>query len=170
MTEKPEGLPRRFDEMLSFGGDLPDRKHASFRVTGADLSPGRITAATGLTPDIAYRRGDARPNGTIAQRRGQWSIDSSPPLDKHGNHLEDHLRWLLGRLEPNAAAIRRICEEDGLVSDFYCGYFMGQANSGFEISPEILAGIASLGAILGLDIYTEMVNLELEQWVKRAAP
>lgn len=170
VTEQPHGLPPGLDEMLSFGGDAPDRKHATFRLMGADLDPARINAATGLTPDVAYRRGDTRPNGTIAWRKGHWGIASSPPLDKHGNHLEDHLRWLLVRLEPNAAAIRTICKEDGLAADFYCGYFMGQANSGFEIGLEILAGIASLGATLGVEIYTEMVNLELEHWLKLSSP
>jgi hypothetical protein len=77
---------------------------------------------------------------------------------------------LPNRLAPQTAATRRICEEDGLAADFYCGYFMGQANSGFEISPTTLAGIAALGAVLRLDIYTEMVNLELEHWLKLPKP
>jgi hypothetical protein len=165
MTDQPDGIPP-LDEMLSFGGDSHDHKRASFRVMGADLYPDKITAATGLVPDLAYRRGDLRPNGR-PQRAGMWSLTSTPGVDEGGNHLEDHLRSLLDRLEPRATTIRGICEQDRLTADFYCGYFMGQANSGFVLSPSTLAGVAALGAELGLDIYAEMVELELEHWVKR---
>ena len=155
--------------MLHFGGDAPDRKSAGFRVMGADLDPDRITEATGLLLDHAYRRGDLRHNGQ-PHRAGMWSLDSSRGLDEGGNHLEDHLRWLLDRLAPHSAAIRRICNEDDLAADFYCLYFMGQANSGFVISPATLAEIAALDGELGLDIYAEIAELELEQWVKRPNP
>jgi uncharacterized protein DUF4279 len=148
------------DRMPSFGGDHPDGKYVTFRLMGADLDPDKVTRATGLTPDREHRRGDPKPSGS-PYREGQWSICSSPPLPKTGNGLVDHLRWLIERLGPHAPALRRICEEDELHADFFCGYFMGQANSGFAIDPATLESIAALGADLGIDVYSEQVETEL---------
>jgi Domain of unknown function (DUF4279) len=169
--ESPRDGKPHLGAMLGFGGDRPDHKRVSFRVMGADLDPDRITQATALSPDVAHRRGEPTGHERPSHRReGLWSLCSSPPLPEGGNHLEDHLRWLLDLLLPHAGVLRRICEEDGLRVDFSCGYFMGQANSGFGISPRTLAGIAALGAELGIDIYGEDVEVELEHWLHHADP
>jgi len=163
-TGKPD-----LDRMLSFGGDGPDRMHASFRVMGACLNPEKVTRITGLTPDDAHRRGDPKRHGN-PWREGLWTVCSSPPLPKGGNHLEDHLRWLLDRLEPNASALRHMYAEDGLRADFWCFYSMGRANSSFGITPSTLAGIAAIEAELCLDIYSENAETELEHWLQDAEP
>ncbi len=155
--------------MLSFGGDRPDRKHASVRVIGANLDPDKVTRVTALTPDEAHRRGDPKRRGD-PWREGLWSMCSAPPLAEGGNHLEDHLRWLLDRLEPHASALRSMCAEDGLRVDFWCFYSMGQANSSFGVSPATLAGIARLGAELSLDVYAEHAETELEHRLQDAEP
>jgi hypothetical protein len=172
MMDEPHSDTPDFDRMLSLGGDAPDHKRVSFRIMGAEVDPDKITRATGLTPDFAHRRGEptGKERGPAQWREGQWSLYSSPPLPEDGNHLEDHLRSLLDRLEPHVQALRRICEEDGLRADFSCGYFMGQANSGFGISPGTLAGIAALGADFGVDTYSENVDVELGHWVRDAEP
>jgi hypothetical protein len=155
--------------MLSFGGDGPDRKRATFRVMGPALDPDKITRATGLAPDEAHRRGDPRRRGDPF-REGLWSVRSSPPMPQLGNHLEDHLCWLLDRVEPHAEQLRRICEQDRLRVDFYCGYTMCQTNSGLELTAAMLARIAALGASLGLDIYGANIETELEHWTCQARP
>jgi hypothetical protein len=74
-------------------------------------------------------------------------------LETSGNHLEDHITWLLDQLEPAAHVVRQLCAENGLRADFFCGYFMEQSNSGFELSPRTLERVAALGATLGIDVY-----------------
>ena len=91
-------------------------------------------------------------------------------LPERGNHLEDHLIWLLDQLEPHARAIHGLSAEQGLDSDFWCGYFMGQANSSFGLNARTVARIAALGADLTFDLYAENVEMELETWVKDARP
>jgi len=158
------------DAMLSFGGDTPDRKHASFRLMGDDLDPAAITSALGIKPSMSHRKDDQRKgeSGTRRWRSGLWDLDSEDALAVAGTHLEDHLCWLLDRLDPHAATVRRLIADRGLRADFWCGYFMGQANSSVGSSAGTLERMAALGAALSLDIYAEHVEMELESWVKRA--
>jgi hypothetical protein len=163
------------DAMLSLGGDESDRKHAGFRLMGERLDPDAITHATGLTPHLSHRKGEPRPPSRVGKqpppwRSGIWALDSENVLPRTGNHLEDHLIWLLDRLEPQARTIHRLSAEQGLNSDFWCGYFMGQANSSFGLNARTVARIAALGADLSFDIYGENVEMELETWVKDARP
>jgi hypothetical protein len=162
------------DRLLHFGGDTPDRKHASFRLMGALLDPDAITRATGLTPSICHRKGEPHVGSHGREyapwREGLWCLNSEQELPDSGNHLDDHLTWLLDRLHPQAMALRRLAAEQRLRADLGCGYFMGQSNSGFVVSPRNLARIVELGldASLGFDIYGENVETELELWVKDA--
>jgi hypothetical protein len=159
------------DAMLSFGGEKPDQRRASFRLMGDRLDPDAITRATGLTPDVSHRKGDAH---TSSRGRhfppwpnGLWSLPSEQGLPSTGNLLEDHLTWLLDQLEPHSETLMRLSAEQGLTADFWCGYFMGQSNSSFGLTARTLARIAALGADLALDIYGENVEAELETWVKQ---
>ena len=157
--------------MLGFGGDQPDDKRASFRLMGDRLDPDSITRATGLTPAVAHRKGDLRapsPSGAsyAPWRSGIWCLRSDHGLAETGNHSEDHLTWLLDQLEPHAETLTRLRAEQGLRADIYCGYFMGQANSGFGLTARTVGRIAALGADFGVDIYGENVETELESWVK----
>jgi hypothetical protein len=150
-------------EYTVLGGDAPDHKLASFRLSGDALDPDAITRATGLTPDRAHRKGEQRPASDPQReagrrelppwRSGLWSLNSESALPRTDNHLEDHLNWLLGQLEPVAEVITQLCVDDDLTADFFSGYFMHQSNSGFEFSARTLARIVALGATLGVDIY-----------------
>jgi hypothetical protein len=139
------------------GGNTYDRKRVSFRLRGDRLDPNAITEATGLAPDVAHRKGDPRQaqgqRDLPPWRSGVWSIDSSEALPMEGSHLEHHVTWLLDQIEPSREQLRRLCQEQELVADFYCGFFMNQWNSGVEISAGTLQRIVALGASFGIDIY-----------------
>jgi hypothetical protein len=145
-------------EYIVLGGDAPDRKRASFRLGGDALDPDAITRATGLTPHTAHRKGEARPRrerlGDLPPwRSGVWSVHSEDALPQTDNHLEDHLIWLLDRLDPVRETLRQLRVEQSLTADFFCGYFMHQSNSGVGFSVQTLARIVALDATLGVDIY-----------------
>jgi Domain of unknown function (DUF4279) len=82
-----------------------------------------------------------------------WSIGSSPGVPDEGTHLEDHVTWLLDRLEPRRDQLRRLCAEQALKADFYCGYFLNQSNGGAQLASGTLERIVALGASFGIDIY-----------------
>jgi hypothetical protein len=145
-------------EYVVLGGDAPDRKRASFRLSGDALDPDAITRAIGLTPHATHRKGEARPcreglDDLPPWRSGLWSLHSEDALPQTDNHLEDHLIWLLDRLDPVRDTLRQLRFEQSLTADFFCGYFMHQSNSGFQFSTQTLARIAALDATLGVDIY-----------------
>jgi Domain of unknown function (DUF4279) len=151
---QPQGPPP--GEYWVVGGEAPDVKKASFRLHGDELDPGAVTRATGLTPDSAHRKGDARESKSgrhTTWSRSLWLIDSSYHLPPSTACLEDHLSWLPDTLEPARDRLREICAEQSLAGDFYCGYFMHQWNSSIGISARTLARIAALDANFGIDIY-----------------
>jgi hypothetical protein len=171
---RSDELPPGWDRMLSFGGGENDHKRASFRLIGPLLDPDAVTRATGLTPEVSHRKGDPHVGAHGRQYQpwptGVWSLSSEQGLPGSDKHLDDHLAWLLDQLEPHAGDLRRSRTEQQLTADFYCSYFMGQANSGFELSAAILARIVALGldASVGVDIYGENADRELEYWLKDA--
>jgi hypothetical protein len=167
-------FPEGWDRMLSFGGDRNVRKRASFRLGGALLDPDAITRATGLTPDLCHKKGNPHIGSGGREYapwpNGLWSLSSEHAVPASRSSLDDHLAWLLDQLEPHVEVLRQICAEQQLSADFYCGYFMGQSNSGFELSGATLRRVVALGlgASVGVDIYGERVETELELWVKDA--
>lgn len=143
-------------EYVVVGGEAPDVKKASFRLCSDELDPETITHATGLVPDRAHRKGEPRESKTGRHpiwRSGLWLIDSSTALSTSAAPLEEHVKWLLDRLEPSGDQLRVVCREQGLVGDFYCGYFMHQWNSSIGLDPQTLGRIAALNAGVVIDIY-----------------
>lgn len=123
--------PEEMAGFLSFGGDQPDRKHAAFRLVGDDLDPDAVTRATGVAPTTSHRLGEPTrlERGPAVWRTGVWILDSKGAIPDQGNHMEQHLVWLLAQLAPRAVEIRDVAAAQGLRADVSCGYFMGQANS-----------------------------------------
>lgn len=164
-TQKPSP-----GEYIRIGGDAPDRKTASFRLLGDDLDPDAISQATGLRPDHAQRKGDPHPQGRGGppRRTGLWMLESPEAAEGTTNHLEDHLTWLLDQLEPVADRLEQLCAHQRLKADFFCGYFMNQINSGFDLTPRTLARVAALDASLGLDIYGPDSDAQLRTFIREA--
>jgi Domain of unknown function (DUF4279) len=140
------------------GGEEPDRKTASFRLRGDRLDPSAVTRAIGLTPTEAHRKGDSRPHKPGRRKRppwptGLWNLESAQYADPSEDRLDGHITQLLDQLEDKADVIHQLCAEQGLIADFFCGYFMCQSNSGFELSVATLERMAALNASFGLDLY-----------------
>jgi len=169
MSEQP---PKpSLDKSLAFGGDKPDAKRVAFRVMGAGLDPDTITRATGLSPHLTHRKGQARPPSRTSGRTlrpwpsGIWVLDSSVGLSERGDRLDDHVSWLLDLLEPSAGRVRQLVAEQSLTTDFCCGYFMGQSNSSLGLRAHTLGRMAALGADLVFDVNGESAERELEYWL-----
>jgi uncharacterized protein DUF4279 len=149
-AEPPRNLPR--GEYLVVGGGRA-RNKASFRLIGDRIDPDAVTRATGLTPSRSHKHGELMPSGDRVWRRGVWSLDSEDAAFDRGTELEDHLSWLLDRLEPHADALHQLMAERGLKADFLCGCFIEGFQAGLELSAETLMRIGRLQASIGLDIY-----------------
>ncbi|MGA3362779.1 MAG: DUF4279 domain-containing protein, partial [Solirubrobacteraceae bacterium] len=150
-------------EYIALGGEEPDIKQASFRLMGDALDPDVITRRTGLTPQVAHRKGDPRPMTDYRRREGLaapppwrtgiWRLHSEVALARTGHRLDDHIGVLLEQIEPVAATVKGFCAEQNLQADFFCGYHMHQWNSSVGLSAETLTRVAALGAAIFLDVY-----------------
>jgi len=149
-AEPPRNLPP--GEYLVVGG-YRARWKASFRVSGDRIDPDAITRATGLTPTMSHKQGEVMPSGDRVWRQGLWSLNTEDVVFDGETELEDHLVWLLDRLEPQADHLRQLMAEHGLKADFFCGCFMEGFQAGLELSGETLLRVGRLQASTGLDIY-----------------
>lgn len=152
-TEPPSNLPP--GEYISVGGKAGSRVTVSYRLSGDDLDPDSITALIGVEPNTAYRKGELRafPDGSFGapHRFGMWSVGTEGVVAQIED-LEQHLVWLLDQLEGAGEQLRALVDT-GYRADFFCGYFMDEWNSGWEVPAGILDRIGRLGARLALDIY-----------------
>jgi hypothetical protein len=127
---------------------------ATFWLRGERLDPDVITRVMGIEPNRADRRGEPRAsNPQYKHRTGAWTLESENVLSREDDHLDDHLRWLLDRLEPRAPALAEVVADQGLDVEFWCVVWMDGPNCDFALPPETIGRVAALGAALRLDIY-----------------
>lgn len=121
--------------------------NVSFRVTGPSLNPELVTERLGLVPDHQHKMGELRDSNPkfTAYKHGMWAINSSVSEDEH---LETHIRQLLDVLLPHQSHIRELGTDNTV--DFHCGVF---EVTGFELSIDVIEGVALLGARIEVSIY-----------------
>jgi len=110
-----------------------------------------------LKPTHAHAKGELRsvqrglrPLGkTLAYATGVWLLESALPA---GAPLDDHLRWLLDRLEPRKRTVFRMVRE-GLRADFIIGYFSESGQGGPSLSADTLRRLGRFGCDLGFNLY-----------------
>jgi hypothetical protein len=80
---------------------------ASYMLSGTDLDPAAITAATGIQPTSSRRAGDwiTYPRRTFRAAAGRWSVESRLPLSAS---LDAHLNDVFGQLSLGWAALVRV--------------------------------------------------------------
>lgn len=137
---------------VHIGGEI-DRNVATFILSGDLLDPDAVTAALGLSPTKAWKKGDPTPSTyrypDLRRRFGLWGLSSTLPREVS---LDRHLRQLLDQLDRRSGEIggfRRM----GYEARFSCGCFLERWNRSATLRPSTLARIAALGASLWLDIY-----------------
>jgi hypothetical protein len=131
------------------------RVSVTFRLFGDSLDPKAVSAQLGVEPSYAHAKGDLVPSRQARIHRrsvGTWQLASAAG---DGATLEAHLSDLLDRLP--ADGVRSVTAV-GYQADFFCGLFLDVSNEGLILTPETLGRIASLGATLGLDIYSAPGN------------
>jgi hypothetical protein len=114
----------------------------SFRIFNPDLDPINVSQELELTPEHMHNRGDF-PKGNpryAPYKHGMWILRSKLPGQKP---LDEHLKDILSVLEPKKEIILKLAKSNTV--DFYCSLF---EQNGFNLSPEILAGISDIGAAL----------------------
>lgn|SRR5579863_2808003 len=126
---------------------------ADFVLRGEDLDADAVTLALGFEPTDTVDHRGVRADGSPGRRRAAWSFESAPACSPEDDHLNEHLCWLLDRLEPRAGELREVIAAQGVDAEFWCMVKMESWNVDFELPPSTLARVAALGACLRLDTY-----------------
>ena len=144
-TAQPFGDPRIIAEL----GGVVDETRVWLGLYGELLDPIEISATLGLEPTSAHKRGDAR------RTAGPWP-QGAWILTKEGEPSEqpaEVLRVLLDALpsDPDVWAALR----GRFAVRLTFGLHLDAFNRGFDLPPELVGRIASIGAIVGFDIYCD---------------
>lgn len=126
------------------------KARASFRFFNFEYDPDEITKAMGFDPDRIDRKGKIRqlPSGRESEMLFNiWEIDSQG----ESKDINDHLRMILRRIEGKQKRLKPEFGPPSFDVLWKCNYLY--AGSGPFYEPDVIAGIASWGAILYQDIY-----------------
>ena len=137
------------------GGPLPDNPmlseaFATLRLHGTDWQPEDITERLGITPSYAHRLGEQHGSKGLIWKDSCWHITSRHQVAS--TNLEEHIAWVLDRIEPVCEAfmaIRRALPS----ADIFCMVVSRYGHGGPGFTPRLLGRLAALDLTLGLDIY-----------------
>ena len=130
----------------------------SLRAWHPSIDPEAITKGFGKTPARTWRAGDPRstPKGTPLE--GQYKetywytvLVSNEEGESDFNSLEDKLAYLAHGLAQHSEFIATL-RAGGGHAELFIGLY-GDRNFGFELPPQTIGAVASIGLSLSFDIY-----------------
>jgi len=124
---------------------------ASFLLSGDQLDPNEVTAATGIEPTASHRAGDVitYPRRTLRAAAGRWWVESSLPLSAS---LDAHVKELLNHLEPAWPALIALGEVyKAELSCLVRSYGGDRPPIGFD--SQMVRRCAELSADIDVDLY-----------------
>ena len=127
------------------------RSYATLRLFGPTLDPAEVTTLIGVRPTTSHRMGDRASAQAVPSRHGLWALSSSGLVDSAD--LDAHVRYVLERVEPAAAAIRDLLQNPDWFGDVFCYLLRDRDDGGPTISVGNHRLLSDLGLQLGLDIY-----------------
>ena len=137
---------------------------ASFRVSGDLLDPEKVGERLGLEATVMGSKGEPKSlrNKNMWRNKSLWRSSIWLLKCPLSNKLpvDDHLKWLLDRLEPKQDEVFSLAQQFRI--DFFCGFSSGNGQGGFTLDSILLARLAKLGIPLILDLYPPETELDIE--------
>jgi len=140
------------------------RTYASLRLVGEHVDPDVVSRITGLRADRACRRGDVvkvarpHPDAIHTRQHGLWLITSEGQIETAD--LEDHVEWLLQKIEPAKDEMVAYVQETGSWADVFCFCEVAGGGGGPVLSPRLLRRMGEAGLSVSLDIYGDFRDEE----------
>ncbi|MEF9963573.1 MAG: DUF4279 domain-containing protein [Comamonas sp.] len=131
-----------------------ERSVATLRIMGDELLPEEISRLLGAVPTSAYAKGhqfrSEASERIVTRKSGIWRLmaKQTQPEDLDGQVAE-----LLGQVTSNLSVWGNLTARFRV--DLFCGWFMGSANEGVQISSETLFALGQRGIMLSFDIYEQ---------------
>lgn len=170
MTDKPThtSAPRKApkvkpDEphlMADLGGPI-DEMSISFCIYGDDLDPDQISQILGVSPTHAYREGEHRLSRAERARHPVPSASAAWILrvrDQSPRQPGELTKELLDQLPDDEALWDQLASRYHVRLSY--GLFVVDWSSGFSLSPELVARIARMRAVVEFDIYADLGDEE----------
>lgn len=117
-------------------------------LTSADGSPEDVTARLGLQPTKSWRVGDPIGRSARSYATNGWSLSSG--LDASAE-LDDHVRALLGLVEPVLPALRELPGHWNL--ELSCALYAREYVPACHFDRKTVERLASIGAEIDVDLY-----------------
>jgi len=129
---------------------MKSKIYAYFSLRGLDFDPEEITTKVGLIPTKTWKAGDLiNPKATVCRKENGWSLKSE--LDESID-LEDHVRYLLQKLEPGWLPLIEICKK--YYAEINCVvYAAGNERPAIHFNKDIVDKAAKLNAEIDIDLY-----------------
>jgi hypothetical protein len=124
----------------------------SLRFFGEQLDLDVVTAAVGMEPSSAGRKGEhIRGNPRYAiHRTSIWVRSYDEDLE---SPFSIQIENFLDQFQNRADAIRALTSQPGIEAELFLGFSSGNGQGGFDLPPTLLARLADLGIGLALDLY-----------------
>lgn len=122
--------------------ERPDIAQVELRLSGDRLVPAEVTAASGLLPSRAWRKGDtyeSKAGGIRTRSFGIWVITSE------GTDVEQCSVGLLAKVEPLADAIRHVARTAGATVSVGIWWEPEGGQGGFTVSSDVMRRLSELG-------------------------
>ncbi len=147
--------------MIWFGGPISGST-ASLRIRGDDLDPDEITHLLECKPTKSHRKGDIEIGKSTGKRNvkkmGIWSLKAE---ENSTEELETKIAKLLDKVTDDLKVWKSLGQRYKL--DMFCGLFMDRSNEGLSLSSSIMSRLGERSIEIGLDIYSQDVDEELER-------
>jgi hypothetical protein len=118
---------------------------------GDALNPEDITRLMGRDPDLAYTKGGVfhTPKGKPAHgRTGMWRVKGPHKIE---GEFDELVVAFLSGFPASPDAWRTIAKDFRV--ELFVGVFIGRWNTGFSLSPSVMAMLAERHCEIGFDLY-----------------
>jgi hypothetical protein len=131
-----------------------ERSVATLRIMGDELLPEEISRLLGAVPTSAYAKGhqfrSEASERVVTRKSGIWRLMAK---ENQPEDLDGQVAELLGQVTSNLSVWGNLTARFRV--DLFCGWFMGSANEGVQISSETLLALGQRGIMLSFDIYEQ---------------
>lgn len=124
--------------------------YATLVVSGDEVNPDTVSEILGLSPSRAFKAGDPYSRGHV-RRHGMWALSSHEAVVSED--LEDHVRWLLDRIEPVQAVLHDYLQAKGTFGFITCFWPSPHGHGGPQFSPALMKRVGAVDLPLQIDAY-----------------
>lgn len=128
----------------------PPRIRCFFAIAAQDLNVDECTQRIGLAPSDVWRQKHDHLKFHPDIPNTEWVVETSSDSLRS---TSEAIGILLERIWPKRDIIKKFLEEKGLNASITCSVTIKEDRPLYDLAPDILAKLASLGVEFGFDIY-----------------